>query len=176
MGSTALPRKLAGRYEIRKVLGEGGMGLVYRAYDSIIRREVAVKTIQDIPEPAEGPGPCRDARSEPLIREVWIPDSRQRRTSPVQLPPLRRGRRQVGRVAAPPTCRLFALVGCSLTSGRPAPASFDVRSAGFPLTQFELPQALLCLGVVRVQVQDGIELATRIFIVARSRMLFGHSE
>lgn len=43
MGSTALPRKLAGRYEIRKVPGEGGMGLVYRAYDSIIRREVAVR-------------------------------------------------------------------------------------------------------------------------------------
>src|ERR1700745_4115157 len=52
MGSTALPRKLAGRYEIRKVLGEGGMGLVYRAYDTVIRLEVAVKTIGDIPEPA----------------------------------------------------------------------------------------------------------------------------
>src|ERR1700757_4410873 len=52
MGSTALPRKLAGRYEIRKVLGEGGMGLVYRAYDTVIRREVAVKTIRDIPEHA----------------------------------------------------------------------------------------------------------------------------
>ncbi len=46
------PRKLAGRYEVREVLGQGGMGLVYRAYDSVVRREVAVKTILDIPDPA----------------------------------------------------------------------------------------------------------------------------
>ena len=46
------PRKLAGRYEVRQVLGQGGMGLVYRAYDAVVRREVAVKTILDIPDPA----------------------------------------------------------------------------------------------------------------------------
>jgi serine/threonine protein kinase len=52
MENPALPRKLAGRYEVRQILGQGGMGLVYRAYDTVVRREVAVKTILDIPDPA----------------------------------------------------------------------------------------------------------------------------
>jgi len=37
-------RKL-GRYEIRSVLGIGGMGEVYRAFDTLIEREVAVKIL-----------------------------------------------------------------------------------------------------------------------------------
>lgn len=52
MDTPSSPRKLAGRYEVRQVLGQGGMGLVYRAYDTVVRREVAVKTILDIPDPA----------------------------------------------------------------------------------------------------------------------------
>jgi eukaryotic-like serine/threonine-protein kinase len=52
MESTGSPKKLAGRYEVRQILGQGGMGLVYRAYDTVVRRDVAVKTILDIPDPA----------------------------------------------------------------------------------------------------------------------------
>ncbi|MGH9499072.1 MAG: protein kinase domain-containing protein [Terriglobales bacterium] len=52
MEESTVPRKLAGRYEVREILGQGGMGLVYRAYDTVVRREVAVKTILDLPDPA----------------------------------------------------------------------------------------------------------------------------
>ncbi|HEY1660144.1 MAG TPA: protein kinase [Candidatus Sulfotelmatobacter sp.] len=52
MDTPSSPKKLANRYEVRQILGQGGMGLVYRAYDVVVRREVAVKTILDIPDPA----------------------------------------------------------------------------------------------------------------------------
>ena len=40
-------KRLDGRYEIHELIGEGGMAVVYRAYDTIDDRIVAIKILKD---------------------------------------------------------------------------------------------------------------------------------
>jgi serine/threonine protein kinase len=48
MQSMATGTKLKGRYELKEVLAKGGMGVVYRAVDTVMRRQVAIKTLLDL--------------------------------------------------------------------------------------------------------------------------------
>jgi serine/threonine-protein kinase len=48
----AVTNRINNRYEIRSTLGQGGMGVVYRAYDFVTKRDVAIKTMRDIADPA----------------------------------------------------------------------------------------------------------------------------
>ena len=41
------------RYQIKEIIGEGGMGIVYRAVDLEMHSDVALKTIKEVLDPQQ---------------------------------------------------------------------------------------------------------------------------
>ncbi|MCX6832830.1 MAG: serine/threonine-protein kinase [candidate division Zixibacteria bacterium] len=62
--SVQIPKQIA-QFRIEELLGEGGMGIVYRAYDETMRRTVALKVLH----PSLGISKSTQMR---FVREAWI--------------------------------------------------------------------------------------------------------
>lgn len=67
LGSGDIGRTIAGRYTLRAEIGRGGMGTVWQAYDTLLRRDVAVKEVQ---LPPGIPPEEREALYERTLREA----------------------------------------------------------------------------------------------------------
>ena len=73
VGDLSIGSVLGNRYELRAVLGRGGMGLVYRAFDRLLEEDVAIKVLRT--DPSGNADAARRFRGEiKLARKVSHPN------------------------------------------------------------------------------------------------------
>ncbi|MDI3389732.1 serine/threonine-protein kinase [Streptomyces sp. B-S-A8] len=72
-GGAAHNRVVDGRFELIERLGSGGMGTVWRARDTVLHREVALKEVRS-PDPAQSPEAGADA--DRVLRERVLREAR----------------------------------------------------------------------------------------------------
>ena len=61
-----------GRYHVEAKLGAGGMGVVYRAYDAKLQRNVAIKVVSGVSDPASRTQLLREARAASALNHPHI--------------------------------------------------------------------------------------------------------
>ena len=66
------PATPSARYEIKNVIGKGGMGAVYLAWDPVLQREVAIKVATRVEEEKAKKAVLREARASSALRSENI--------------------------------------------------------------------------------------------------------
>jgi serine/threonine protein kinase len=69
--ATAAERVIAGRYRVRTLLGSGGMGAVWLAWDEILQRDVALKQLTNV-QREDGSSALREARAAARIKHPGV--------------------------------------------------------------------------------------------------------
>jgi len=123
VGSAAWLEKTLGRYRLEEIVGEGGMGIVFRARDTSLGRDVALKILLGAPDATARKRFMREARAAAMLAHpnvVTIHDVGEQEGVPYVVMELVRGtslRAFVGLPMPPSSTRLRWLIDAASALG-----------------------------------------------------------